>query len=45
MKKISALILFVLVITALPLGIVSAEDAPIKIGVLQLVEHAALDAA
>jgi len=27
------------------LGIVSAEDAPIKIGVLQLVEHAALDAA
>ena len=45
MKKISALILFVLVVTALPLGIVSAEDAPIKIGVLQLVEHAALDAA
>jgi len=45
MKKISALILFVLVITALPLGIVSAEDTPIKIGVLQLVEHAALDAA
>ena len=45
MKKISALILFVLVVTALPLRIVSAEDAPIKIGVLQLVEHAALDAA
>lgn len=44
MKKLSVLIIVAFVLTALSVNVVFAEDAMINIGILQLVEHAALDA-
>ena len=45
MKKLSILILIAVLVSILSAGSVLAEDDLIKIGILQLVEHPALDAA
>lgn len=44
MKKLSVLIIVAFVLTVLSVNVVFAEDTMINIGILQLVEHAALDA-
>lgn len=44
-KMISMLLLVIVVVMAITPGLTAAQDKVIKIGILQLVEHAALDAA